>query len=65
MFAVLKIDIYLFLIVLFPTKCMTLIFPFLDGDVPRRPSYDVYISQLMRFTNVLAMIQMSCDSLHA
>ena len=24
-------------------------FPFLDGDVPRRPSYDVYISQLMRF----------------
>ena len=22
-------------------------FPFLDGDVPRRPSYGVYISQLM------------------
>ena len=24
-------------------------FPFLDGDVPRRPSYDAYISQLIRF----------------
>ena len=23
-------------------------FPFLDGDVPRRPSYGVYISQLIR-----------------
>ena len=27
-------------------------FPFLDGDVPRRPSYGVYISQLIRFTRV-------------
>ena len=26
-------------------------FPFLDGDVPRRPSYGVYISQLIRFLN--------------
>ena len=25
-------------------------FPFLDGDVPRRPSYGVHISQLIRFT---------------
>ena len=25
-------------------------FPFLDGDVPRRPFYGVYISQLIRFT---------------
>ena len=25
-------------------------FPFLDGDVPRRTSYGVYISQLIRFT---------------
>ena len=25
------------------------IFPFLDGDVPRRTSYGVYISQLIRF----------------
>ena len=24
-------------------------FPFIDGDVPRRPSYGVYISQLIRF----------------
>ena len=24
-------------------------FPFLDGDVPRQPSYGVYISQLIRF----------------
>ena len=24
-------------------------FPFLDGDVPRRPSYGVYISQLIIF----------------
>ena len=24
-------------------------FPFLDGDVPRSPSYGVYISQLIRF----------------
>ena len=24
-------------------------FPFLDGDVPRRPSYGVYISQLIPF----------------
>ena len=24
-------------------------FPFLDGDVPRRPSNGVYISQLIRF----------------
>ena len=26
----------------------TVNFPFLDGDVPRRPSYGVYISQLMK-----------------
>ena len=28
------------------------IFPFLDGDVPRRPSYGAYISQLIRFARV-------------
>ena len=28
-------------------------FPFLDGDVPRSPSYGVYISQLIRFASVL------------
>ena len=27
-------------------------FPFLDGDVPRTTSYDVYISQLIRFARV-------------
>ena len=27
-------------------------FPFLDGDVPRSPSYSVYISQLIRFARV-------------
>ena len=27
-------------------------FPFLDGDVPRRPSYGVYISQLIRLLRV-------------
>ena len=27
-------------------------FPFLDGDVPRSPSYRVYISQLIRFVKV-------------
>ena len=26
--------------------------PFLDGDVPRRPSFGVYISQLIRFVRV-------------
>ena len=27
-------------------------FPFLDGDIPRSPSYGVYISQLIRFARV-------------
>ena len=27
-------------------------FPFLDGDVPRSPSYGVYILQLIRFVRV-------------
>ena len=27
-------------------------FPFLDGDIPRAPSYGVYISQLIRFARV-------------
>ena len=30
----------------------TVNFPFLDGDVPRRASYGVYISQLIRFARV-------------
>ena len=31
-------------------------FPFLNGDVPRRPSYGVYISQLIRFARVCSHI---------
>ena len=31
-------------------------FPFLDGDVPRSTSYGVYISQLIRFLEHLAML---------
>ena len=27
-------------------------FPYLDGDVPRRASYGVYISQLIRFARL-------------
>ena len=27
-------------------------FPFFDGDVPRSPSYGVYISQLIRFARM-------------
>ena len=56
------IYICLFLTALFHPKfminVMTLIliyivnFPFLDGDVPRRPSNRVYISQLIRFARV-------------
>ena len=30
----------------------TVNFPFLDGDVPRRASYGLYISQLIRFARV-------------
>ena len=31
-------------------------FPFLDGDVPRRPSDGVYISQLIRFARVVMLM---------
>ena len=31
-------------------------FPFLDGDVPRSPSYGVYISQLIRFARVYSNV---------
>ena len=31
-------------------------FPFLDGDVPRRPSYGVYTSQLIRFARVCSHV---------
>ena len=32
-------------------------FPFLDGDVPSRPSYGVYISQLIRFASVCSHVE--------
>ena len=31
-------------------------FPFLDGDVPCRPSYEVYIFQLIRFARVCSHV---------
>ena len=31
-------------------------FPFLDGDVPRSPSYGVYISQLIRFDRMCSNV---------
>ena len=31
-------------------------FPFLDGDVPRRPSYGVYIFQFIRFARVCSHV---------
>ena len=31
-------------------------FPFLDGDVPHRPSYGVYLSQLIRFARVCSHV---------
>ena len=35
---------------------MILILKFLDGDVPRTPSYGVYISQLIRFARVCSNV---------
>ena len=32
-------------------------FPFLDGDAPRRSSYGVYISQLIRFAKVCSHVE--------
>ena len=31
-------------------------FPFRDGDVPRSPSYGVYVSQLIRFARVCSNV---------
>ena len=31
-------------------------FPFLDADVPRRPSYGVYISQLIKLLQYVVML---------
>ena len=32
-------------------------FPFLDNDVPRHPSYGVYISQLIRFARECSHVE--------
>ena len=32
-------------------------FPFLNGDVPRRPSCGVYISQLIRFARLCSHVE--------
>ena len=32
-------------------------FPFLDEDVPRSPSYGLYISQLIRFARVCSNVE--------
>ena len=34
-------------------------FPFLDGDVRHRPSYGVYVSQLIRFARVCSHVKIS------
>ena len=34
---------------LYDNEMILILISFLDGDVPRRPSYGVYISQLIRF----------------
>ena len=31
-------------------------FTFLDGDVPRRPSYGIYISKLIRYARVCSHV---------
>ena len=36
-------------------------FPFLYGDVPRRPSYGVYISRLIRFARVCSHVEDRVD----
>ena len=39
----------------------TVNFPFLNGDVPRSSSYDVYISQLIRFAGVCSNVDDSSN----
>ena len=51
-----------FKMVMFPPKFMMnfdfnmVNFPFLDGDVSRRPSYGVYISHLIRFPRMYSPV---------
>ena len=37
-------------------NAMTVNFPFLGGDVPRRPSYGAYISQVIRFASSTCVV---------
>ena len=39
-------------------------FPFLDGDVPRSPSYGAYISQLIRFARVCSNVVTSTTEIY-
>ena len=42
---------------IYPTELFEIVnFPFLAGDVPRSPSYSVYISQLIRFARVCSNV---------
>ena len=47
-FATFRPPITIFLMAL----ALTINFPFLDGNIPRAPSYGVYISQLIRLARV-------------
>ena len=57
-----------FLIVPFPDHCLDfdiVHFPFLDGDVPRRGSYGVYISQnLLGLLETAIMLRTSTLEIH-
>ena len=44
---------YIFLVI---DLCKIVNFLFLDGDIPRSPSYVVYIPQLFRFARVYSMV---------
>ena len=60
-----RVYIYPFLMVLIHPKFMINVmtdfdivnFPFFDGDVPRHPSYGVYISQFIRFARVCSHVE--------
>ena len=42
----------------------TVNFPFFDGDIPRRASYGVYISQLIRFASRVFMLRTSMHEIN-
>ena len=49
--------VLLSLVSIYPVHAPTTPTPFLDGDVPRRPSYGVYISQLIRFARACGHVE--------